>query len=301
MPKRSYALLVTGLLCLVLASPALAARVERVEERYFPLTEDGSVSVKNVAGRILVHAGEEAQVKMMATKSVRALREKEAEEFLERIEIDVTAREDRLEIVTRYPVSSWWSGLKSFSYSTGVDYELWVPQGAAVRTESISGDIRIEERYNCVQAHTVSGDIELTSIWGDIDVETTSGDIHTENTKGTIIVRSISGDIKILGAKGAARTMKTVSGDIFVELEEIDEAALQMNLKSISGDIEFFLPPDVQADIDVGTISGKISTDFEITIRGTVGIERELQATIGGGGVSIELKTTSGDITLKKL
>lgn len=301
MTKRSCVLLVTGLLCLVLAGAALAARVEQVEERYFPLTEDGSVSLKNVAGKILIHAWQKEEVKMMATKSARALREKEAEEFLERIEIDVTAREDCLEIVTRYPISSWWSGLKSLSYSAGVDYELWVPRGAAVRTESTSGDIRIEERYNCVQAHTVSGDIELTSIWGDIDIGTTSGNIHTENTKGTIIARSISGDIKILGAKGAARTMKTVSGDIFVELEEIDEAASQMNFKSIFGDIEFFLPPDAQADIDVGTVSGKISTDFEITIRGTIEIGRELQVTIGGGSVSIELKTTSGDITLKKL
>ncbi len=72
---KKYSLLIVGIVFLfALAGSALAAQLQEVVEQSFPLAEDGSVSVENVAGEILIHAWDEDKVKMVATKWARALR-----------------------------------------------------------------------------------------------------------------------------------------------------------------------------------------------------------------------------------
>ncbi len=73
-----------------------------------------------------------------------------------------------------------------------------------------------------------------------------------------------------------------------------------MSLQSSSGDISLFLPTDIDAEVDVRTTSGRISTDFRITVEGT-SEKNELQGTIGAGGILIRLRATSGDVSLRSL
>ncbi len=340
MLKRSSVMLVVGLFCLVFAVTACAAQVE---EQTFPLKEDGSLSVENSAGNIIIHAWEEDAVKMIATRKGSGA---------DKIEIIIDAKEDRLKIETEYPRFSWFQRAR-------VNYELWVPQSTTVRAASTSGDLYVEEQQGDVRAQTTSGDIELIHIWGeidvgttsgsiraesskgditarsssgnikilgveaaeqpndirvhasssdivlkniegDIDVETSSGNIDTENSKGNITARATSGDIKVLEARGGVRTIRTSSGDIWVELEEIDEAISEMSFQSTSGDISLFVPSDITAEVDIRTTSGRISTDIAIIEEGTMG-KYELRGIIAGGGIFIKLRATSGDIVLRKI
>ena len=73
-----------------------------------------------------------------------------------------------------------------------------------------------------------------------------------------------------------------------------------MSLQSSSGDISLFLPTDIDAEVDVRTTSGRISTDFRLTVEGT-SEPNEPQGTIGAGGILIRLRATSGDVSLRSL
>jgi len=312
--KKYYVLMTSILFLVALSSTALAARVEQVEERSFPLAKEGSVSVKNVAGEILIHAWDEEEVRMVATKWARALTEKRAQELLDAIEIEITSKEDRLDIGTEFP---WWKSLSPTS-SVWVDYELWIPLSAKARAQSVSGSIQVAERKSSVFAKTVSGAIELVSIVGDVEARTTSGEIQMEEVKGDSIVvdttsgrvtleevegiieiHTVSGRAKVIKSKGAVKSIRTTSGDIWVELEEIRETAPSMLLSSTSGDVSLFLPEDISADIDAQTTSGRISFEFRIRIDGELEKGR-LQGIIGEGGMKIRLKTISGDIALRE-
>ncbi len=59
-------------------------------------------------------------------------------------------------------------------------------------------------------------------------------------------------------------------------------------------------PPITDAEVDIRTTSGRISTDFRIAVEGTFE-KNELQGTIGAGGVLIRLRTTSGDVSLRTI
>lgn len=170
---------------------------------------------------------------------------------------------------------------------------------------SSSGSIRIlgveavEGEFNDIRVHASSGSIVLKDIEANIDAETSSGNISIDNSQGNISASCSSGDIKILGAQGAVESIRTSSGRIYVEFEEVDEDASQMSLQSSSGDISLFLPADIDAEVDIRTNSGRISTDFRITVEGFE--KNELQGTIGAGGILIRLRAISGDVSLRRL
>ena len=169
-----------------------------------------------------------------------------------------------------------------------------------------SGSIKIlgveatEGELNDVRVGASSGSIVLKDIEANIDAETSSGGINIDNSQGNISASCSSGSIRIVEAQGAIESLKTSSGKIYVELEEVYEDASQMSIQSSSGDISLFLPADIDAEVDIRTTSGQISTDFRISVEGTM--ERnELQGTIGAGGILIRLRATSGDVSLRSL
>ena len=171
---------------------------------------------------------------------------------------------------------------------------------------SSSGSIKIlgveavEGEPNNIRVHASSGNIVLKDIEANIDAETSSGGISIDNSQGNISAACSSGSIKILGAQGAVESIRTSSGRIYVELEEVDQDASEMSLQSGSGDISLFLPTDIDAEVDIRTTSGRISTDFRITVEGTFE-KNELRGIIGAGGILIRLRASSGDVSLRSL
>jgi len=312
--RKYYVLALSLLLLLTLGTGALAARVQEKEERTFVLAEEGSVSVENVAGDIVIYAWDEEEVKMIATKSAKAVTKKRAEELIEAIDIAISANDNQINIDTEFP---WWNSLDPTS-SLKVDYELWVPLSAETKAESVSGAIEIMERNNDVWAKSVSGSIEMERIKGDAEAKTTSGEIKITKVEGESIIadstsgkvslqevtgiieaHSVSGRVKIADSKGAAKSIRTTSGSIWVELTEIIESPPDMVLTSVSGDVTLLLPDTISAEIDARTTSGRISLEFKVLVEGEIE-KRRLQGTIGEGGIRITLKTTSGDISLEK-
>jgi len=313
--RKCYVLALSLLFLLALSTGALAAKVQEIKEKTFVLTEGGSISVENVAGDIVVYAWDQNQVKMIATKSARALTQKRAEELIEAIEIKISANEDQIDINTEFP---WWNTLDPTS-SLRVDYELWVPLSAKAKAKSVSGAIEIMERNSDVWAKSVSGAIEIERILGNVEAKTTSGAIKITKVEGKSIMadttsgkvtlqevtgiieaRSVSGQVKISDSRGAAKSVRTTSGSIWVELMEITESPPDMVLTSVSGDVTLLLPENISAEIDAQTTSGRISLELKVTIEGEIE-KRRLRGTIGEGGIRITLKTTSGDISLEKV
>lgn len=313
--RQKYCVFALSLLFLLaLGTGALAAQVQEIEEKMFTLAEEGSVSVENVAGNILIYSWDEDQVKMTATKSARAFTKKRAEELIKAIDIEISANEDEIDINTEFP---WWDRLDPTS-SVRVDYELWIPLSAKAQAESVSGSIEIMERNNDVWAKSVSGAIEIERILGDTEARTisgvieitrvegksiiadsTSGRVTLQEVTGIIEAHSVSGRVKISNSKGSAKSVRTISGSIWVELMQIGESPPDMVLTSVSGDITLLLPGTISAQIDAKTTSGRISSEFKILVEGEIE-KRRLRGTIGEGDIGITLKTTSGDISLEK-
>ena len=60
------------------------------------------------------------------------------------------------------------------------------------------------------------------------------------------------------------------------------------------------LRASVNADVDMRTVNGRISSDFPLTVEGSFS-PRRLHATLGKGGPTLRLSTVNGSIRLRKL
>jgi len=92
--------------------------------------------------------------------------------------------------------------------------------------------------------------------------------------------------------------IETISGDI-----NITKFTSEMDIHSISGDVDLSLKQSAKADLDLSTISGEMYSDFDFKSKndgyhhyGRSNFKNELN----GGGTPIELSTISGNIYLRK-
>jgi DUF4097 and DUF4098 domain-containing protein YvlB len=88
-------------------------------------------------------------------------------------------------------------------------------------------------------------------------------------------------------------SVRTGSGDISAEGELTGDWTLHAG----SGGISVRLPSEAGFDLDAHTSSGEIHTGLPITVQGSIG-RGDLRGKVKGGGMRLELRTGSGDITI---
>lgn len=193
-----------------------------------------------------------------------------------------------------------------------IDYEITVPASTAVEAHSGSGNVEVTGVSSGVQAQTGSGDIRLRDLGGRQHVQTGSGNIQAENVSapfdaqtgsgdieasltgsGDVDVHTGSGTIRVKGAKGGVRA-QTGSGDI----EANGSVAGSWQLHSGSGNIRLAVGSNSGFDLDLHTSSGSIHSELPITVQGSMG-NHELKGTVHGGGPTVEVSTSSGDVEIK--
>lgn len=196
--------------------------------------------------------------------------------------------------------------------NVSIDYEIVVPEGTSLDVNTGSGDLEISGLNGGVEATTGSGDVELSDIGGDVAARTGSGDIIGENiageieantgsgdvelsqtAQGDVSIATGSGDVELTGIRGGLQ-IGSGSGDIEVEGEPLD----RWNLASSSGGISLRLPDGFGFDLNVETSSGGIDIDYPITMQGAMRRNR-IQGEVNGGGIEIQLRTSSGSVTIE--
>ena len=173
-----------------------------------------------------------------------------------------------------------------------------------VRLETGSGSIRLNNVAGTVRCHTGSGSIEGDGIGGGSSVNTAAKfqgkalPLASEGSSGSgrsyLDFETGSGSIRLQNVAGELRA-RTGSGNI----EAQGQQAGDWELHTSSGGIRVRLPESAKFDLMARTGSGSVSTDFPITIQGTVN-RRELSGSVNGGGPKLDLHTGSGSIHIEK-
>lgn len=157
-----------------------------------------------------------------------------------------------------------------------------------------SGSVDLDSIQGSVRASTGSGSIRAMGIAGGITASTGSGSVRAEQTAaGDVEIETGSGGVEVSGVKGAAR-ISTGSGSITAE----GQPAGQWRMHTASGTVTVRLPGEAAFDLEARTSSGHIDSNHPITLVGTIS-PRELHGKVRGGGVLVELSTSSGNINIE--
>jgi len=166
-----------------------------------------------------------------------------------------------------------------------------------LEVKSSDGDLKLGDVSGGVRAITSDGHIFIDKFVGDLHLRSSDGDIRVGSVGGDLVAETSDGNIEVKDIKGDLEA-KTSDGDIEVTFAESPEGACQ--LKTSDGNIRVRLVEDATVELDARTGDGRIYSEFPMSERGE---KREgvLRGKINGGGPELYLKTSDGDIDLKKL
>ena len=207
---------------------------------------------------------------------------KQAAELLENFEIttewDDPGTESGIRIEGRFKRGReyWQEGLKWFN----VEFHVTVPRQYNVTLKTASGgDIHVGDLIGAVRAEALDGNLHLGEIQGEVSGET-----------------GVSGNITLKGCQSSV-TLTAAMGDIRAEMTTQPQHPWTLHA-SLGGAIDVTLGPHIAVDIDAQT-QGKISSDFSIQFPGDIKDNR-LKETLNGGGPLLTLRSSAGEIHLKR-
>jgi len=255
------------IVCLVLfcfASVLSGRSLRKDFRKRLDFVSGGQVIVDNTSGTISALSWSDNAVEILADIEVKAGSQREAEAFLEKVEIRVDASSDRIMVEADYPkrrddgnILDWIFGRRKPRVK--IDYLIRVPR----RT--------------------------------DLDLKSVNGPISVLDITGQVVLHSTNGRIESEGVCGSVRA-KTVNGGISIDLEELDSVN-QTSAKTTNGSIRISLPGDVKVDLEASTVNGSVSTDLPLTIQGNWHKKR-ISGQMNGGGARMTLRTVNGSIRI---
>jgi DUF4097 and DUF4098 domain-containing protein YvlB len=190
------------------------------------------------------------------------------------------------------------------------------------------GDITIEKVGKTLRARTSGGDVRIGDIGGEATISTSGGDIVVGRVSDGVSVGTAGGNISLLSATGKV-TAKTAGGDIrldsiagsvdaktasgSIDAELIPTGKGRSRLSTAAGNLILYLPENAKATVNARvSVHGwwrdeseesNIYSDFKADTVEKDEREREIRATytLNGGGESITLDTSLGNIEIRKL
>jgi type II secretory pathway component GspD/PulD (secretin) len=140
--------------------------------------------------------------------------------------------------------------------------------------------------FSDIDIETVSADVSVSDSGANfIDVETVSGKVslNLDGKSQQIEAATVSGDIELVGSAARELELTSTSGNITAEGRS---AADQTEISTVSGNITLTLPANSNLKTKLESVSGATENAFA-------------NNAVGEGAKSVELSSTSGNITLK--
>jgi DUF4097 and DUF4098 domain-containing protein YvlB len=285
------ALLLTAAVPVALA--AQSSRGDRIDTT-LTIERGGLVQLGTVSGEIRVTGSNRRDVKIVASIDVG------------RLELSTSA--GRIALQTRSVGSR-----QSSAY-----VEVQVPVGTRVSASTVSGLVEVRGTEGEIVARSVSGRVDVRNGRERVDVETVSGTLDVRDIQGRLSIEGVSANIDLEGASGDL-SAETVSGDIRVRRSNLTgmraetvsgtvsyDGSLSSNgtyrLNTHSGSITMMLPANVGAALELETFSGRIVSDFPLTLQPgqATGRGKRMEFTLGNGGARVTAGAFSGNITIRR-
>jgi len=321
---------IAGVTVTVVPAAALAQHVEGSFQRTLTVGGQVDIDVTTGSGRIEVRTGSAGRVEVSARIRAndswgRARRDLNAEERIKRIEANPPIEQSGTLVRIGHNIPEEVRDGVSISYtlivpasaslrsrtgsgsqdidgvagsidaSSGSGSLVIRQAGSSLRTSTGSGGITAEGVGGSFQASSGSGSIRASNVRGAISVKTSSGSIDvTQDGGGSVDAESSSGSVRLRGVRGGVQA-STSSGSLTIQGELSDG----WRLSTSSGSVHVNLPQNQGFDLDAHSNSGRIDTDFPVTVTGVVG-KRSLRGAAQGGGPLLHVRTSSGGITIQK-
>jgi len=291
--------------------------------RVLRIGASGELDVSNIAGDIVVtrSGGNEASIEIV--KTARARTPEDAREMLGLVTVEVSERNGRGEVRTRYPQGEDRRNRRNINVS--VAYTIAAPANARLTVKSISGNISVTDIKGDLSLETVSGDVRIGNAGRITSAKSVSGGVQIADTRvdGALEASSVSGTVAARRVEARRLALGSVSGNVILDTVTCERADAntvsgdvefsgpiarsgRYELKSHSGDVRVAVAGGAGFEVDASSWSGSVRADMPLTLRTQQG-ERDrngrsksIKGTFGDGSAFLTLTTFSGSIVITR-
>ena len=173
-----------------------------------------------------------------------------------------------------------------------------------VEDRSTEGRVEIGARYpkHCDCQASIRFEVQVPrSVKYDFDhISSVSGDVEVSQVSGRIQATSVSGEVRVHDVSGSVNA-KSVSGNVEVEISRLDGSTDDMKFSSVSGSVNVRMPSEIDADVDMSSLSGGIRTDFPIEVtKERYGPRTSARGKLGNGSRRLQMSSVSGSLSLRR-
>lgn len=239
-------------------------------QKSYRLAPDGRINIENVSGDVIVTGYDGETVVVRGIKEGRDANE---------VDVEDTSNANSIQLRARYP------NCHNCSINASIRFQVQVPRSARYRLDKLS---------------TASGNIEVSGMHGDVRVNTASGDVTVRDVVGAVNASTASGEVHVKDVSGSVNA-SSASGDVDVEIARL-EGNDDMRFTSASGDVNVKLPSNLDADVEMSTVSGAVNTTFPIEVRKEeYGAGQSARGRVGSGSRRLRISSASGNVSLTNL
>lgn len=262
-------------------------------QKSYDLAENQPVSIKNVAGDVLVQGYDGNTFHVTAVKEGKDR---------DRLAIEDFSTASKIDIRVKYP--------QDCNCEATIRFEVQVPRALSFNYESLStvaGNVKVDQAMGMIRAENISGLVHLRNVSGTLYASSFSGDVFIERaaetpTRGNGRWRRGFQRYLPFGNSTGSVIAKSISGNVKVELVRLEGATLnRMEFGSTSGNVQVKMPEGLGAMVEMATIVGQVATDFPLTvIKNITGVGGSARGKVGDGARELVISSVSGSVSLLK-
>ncbi|HEX8475716.1 MAG TPA: DUF4097 family beta strand repeat-containing protein [Pyrinomonadaceae bacterium] len=236
-------------------------------QRTYRLAPNGSIAIQNVSGDIIVTGHDGEGVIVRGTKEGPDA---------DKVDVQDKSTDSRIDLRVLY------QQCRNCSINASVNFQVQVPRSS---------------RYRLGKLNTASGNIEVSGVNGEVHVSTASGDLLIKDVSGEVKAATASGTVRVREVAGTVNA-SSASGDVDVEITRL-EGTESMNFSSASGDINVKMPSNLDAEVEMSTVSGSVKTNFPIEVkREEHSGGASARGRVGSGSRLLRISSASGNVSL---
>jgi len=130
-----------------------------------------------------------------------------------------------------------------------------------------------------------------------LSLKSTNGGLGIRDVEGHIEFVTTNGGVKLANIAGDVRG-RTTNGGVDIELDGATWRGEGLDVQTSNGGVKLSIPDDYSAHLQVGTTNGGMHSDFPMNVKGR--LDRDIDATLGGGGAPIRVRTSNGGVRITK-
>ena len=310
---------------------SVGAETREQIHKTFAAHPGGKLVVDVDFGSIDVNTNGTGEVTIDVERKVARHNKADEEKFLNDHPVTLTQDGDTVTVYSKGKsknVRSWFG-----SQRTEGKYTITVPSQFNAQIKTAGGGVVIKDLTGDVKAGTSGGGFKFTRLHGKLDAETSGGSIRVADCEGPLNVNTSGGGIDVSGGSGnlngstsggsvnvkdfrGATHVQTSGGGISLEnvAGRVDgstsggsisarlaaESPEEVRFETSGGGVTVQVPASWGFNLDASTSGGDVSSELPVSVVGKA--ERSsLKGAVNGGGKSMFLRTSGGNIRVKKL